>query len=150
MKEAQLIDGMRARLAVREQGAVSLRGEQKTQSRISEVPKKNTTRGWKCASTHAARFRHSSLFSFPQPCHAVGTLDLHLLMFFSSSLFKCFLSEERGSQVRGSAVGQTSLPGAHQKFGEKFQTTSDVFLPAKKFSFPFRSAFVQVHVIFIL
>lgn len=37
--------------------------------------------------------------------------------------------------MRGSAVGQNSLPGAHQRFGEKFWTTSDVFLPAKKFVF---------------
>lgn len=88
LKAARLIDGMRARLAVREQGAVSLRGrtdDPERDLRGAEKTPDNKRLDVMCARTHAAVFRRSFLFLFSQPV----TLDMHLPMFFFFLLFFC-------------------------------------------------------------
>lgn len=117
LKAPQLIDGMRARLAIREQGAVSLRGRTGDPRARSQRCRRKTGSASMCVQTHAmlqcfsARFCSCSL-NLSRCRHTwVCAPDTCLLIFlFFFSFFFKLLSEERKSEGEGKCSGPSEPP----------------------------------------
>lgn len=117
LKALQLIDGMRARLAIREQGAVSLRGEQETRERdLRDAGEKREAPGCVCKRMPCCSVSPLVLVLVLSTCHAVGTRrSVHrtrvCLFFFPFFLFFFkLLSEERKSEGEGKCSGPSEPP----------------------------------------
>lgn len=109
MKAPRLIDGMRSRLAIREQGVVSSRGEGEGAERDLRGAGENQEAPV-CVQTHAEVFLGSLLPVLVLSARlAAGRLGLRTGLVLACSL-------KVSMKVWGSTGGQAGLPGAHQGF----------------------------------